>query len=119
MVAVINVDAYLFLAFSDLTCHPEDTRIGLFWLHCVPDSKEIELESSNQEASPSAGKSTGVVSVPCCTWKCFPTAISGGVDISEVPDVTQFSVRVKKLLQELVSLEFTAYLSVFDLFSTQ
>ena len=23
----INVDAYLFLAFSDLTCHLEDTRI--------------------------------------------------------------------------------------------
>ena len=28
MVAVISVDAYTFLAFSDLTCHLEDTRIG-------------------------------------------------------------------------------------------
>ena len=27
MVAVINVDAYTFLAFSDLTCHLEDTGI--------------------------------------------------------------------------------------------
>ena len=25
----------LFLAFSDLTCHLEDTGIGVFWLHCI------------------------------------------------------------------------------------
>ena len=51
-----------------------------------PDSKETKLGNRDQEASPSAGKKTGVVSVPCsCTWKCTPTAISGGVDISEVP----------------------------------
>ena len=35
MVAVINVDAYLFLAFSDLTCYLEDTGIGVSWLHCA------------------------------------------------------------------------------------
>ena len=51
----------------------------------LPDSKEFELESSNQEASSSAGKNTGVVLVPCCAWKCVPTAISGGVDVSEFP----------------------------------
>ena len=34
MVAVINVDACHFLAFSDLTCHLEDTKIGVFRLHC-------------------------------------------------------------------------------------
>ena len=50
-----------------------------------PDSKETELESSDQEASPSAGKNTGVVLVLCRAWKCAPTANSGGVDISEVP----------------------------------
>ena len=33
MVAVISVDAYLFLAFSNLTCHLEDARIGFFSLH--------------------------------------------------------------------------------------
>ena len=33
MVAVISVDAYPFLAFSDLTCHLEDTGIGVFWLY--------------------------------------------------------------------------------------
>ena len=33
VVAVISVDTYPFLAFSDLTCHLEDTGIGVFWLH--------------------------------------------------------------------------------------
>ena len=33
MVAVLSVDAYPFLAFSDLTCHFEDTGIGIFRLH--------------------------------------------------------------------------------------
>ena len=51
----------------------------------LPDSKEIELGSSNQEASPSANANIGVVSVPYCTWKCVTTAILGGVDISKVP----------------------------------
>ena len=35
VVAVISVDAYPFLAFSDLTCHLEDTVIGVFWLLCA------------------------------------------------------------------------------------
>ena len=35
VVAVIGVDAYHFLAYPDLTCHLEDTEIGVFWLHCV------------------------------------------------------------------------------------
>ena len=34
MAAVVIVDAYPFLAFLDLTCHLEDTAIGVFWLHC-------------------------------------------------------------------------------------
>ena len=50
-----------------------------------PDSKEIQLGSSDQEASPSAGKNTGIVLVPCRAWKRVLTAISGGVDIFEVP----------------------------------
>ena len=33
VVAVISVDAYLFLTFSDLTSHFEHTRIGVFWLY--------------------------------------------------------------------------------------
>ena len=46
------------------------------------DSKETDHGSSDQEVSPSTVKSTGVVLVPCHTWKCVNTAISGGVDIS-------------------------------------
>ena len=34
VVVVISVDAYPFLAFSDLTFHLEDTGIGVFWLLC-------------------------------------------------------------------------------------
>ena len=47
---MISVNAYPFLAFSDLTCHPEDTRIGFYGCTVPPDSKEAELRSSNQEA---------------------------------------------------------------------
>ena len=51
----------------------------------LSDSKEIKLGSSSQEASPSVDKNNGIVLVPFCAWKCVPTAISGGVDIFEVP----------------------------------
>ena len=51
----------------------------------LPDSKETELGSSNQDVSPSACKNTGKVLVLCRAWKCVATAISGGVDISEIP----------------------------------
>ena len=56
VVAVISADAYPFLAFSDLTCHLEETELG----------------SSDQEASPSAGKITGVVLVPCSRMEVRP-----------------------------------------------
>ena len=67
----------------------------------LPDSKETELGSSDQEASPSADKNTGVVLVPCLHM-CVPTAIFGGVDISKIPWVSfvmthEFSVRVTKI----------------------
>ena len=32
---IVSVDAYPFLAFSDLNCHLEDIGIGVFWLHCA------------------------------------------------------------------------------------
>ena len=50
-----------------------------------PGSKETKLGRSNQEASPSAGKNTRIVLEPCRAWKYVPTAISSGVNISEVP----------------------------------
>ena len=42
VVAVINVDASPFLTLSDLTCHLEDTGIGVFWLDSL-DSKDTKL----------------------------------------------------------------------------
>ena len=50
-----------------------------------PDIKKTKLENREQEVSPSAGKNTELVLVPCRAWKFVPTAISGGVDISDVP----------------------------------
>ena len=63
---MISVDAYAFLPFSDLTCHLEDTGIEVFSGCTVPpDSKEAKLGSSQQEASPSAGKNTRIDLVSC------------------------------------------------------
>ena len=84
MVAVIRVDAYTFLAFSDLTFHRMQEYV---FSGCTvpPDNKKNKLGSSDQEASPSAGKNTEVVLVSCRTRKCVPIAISGGVDTSVAP----------------------------------
>ena len=49
-----------------------------------PNSSETEVRRSDQEASPLAGKNTRVVLASCRAWKCVPTAISGGVNLSEV-----------------------------------
>ena len=46
-------------------------------------SKETKLGSNNQYASPLAVKNNREVLVPFHTWKCVPTAISGGVDIPD------------------------------------
>ena len=77
VLAVINLDAYLFLASSDLTCHfgPVTLRTQKF-SDCIapPDSNETKLGSSNKEVFPSAGKNTEVVLVPYCAWKGVPTA---------------------------------------------
>ena len=35
VLAVISVNAYPLLVFSDLTSHLEDTGIGVFWFHCA------------------------------------------------------------------------------------
>ena len=124
VVPVISVDAYPFLDFSDLICHLEDTGQVLSDRPVLPDIKETKLASSNQEPSPSEGKNTGIVLVPCHTWKCAPTAISSGVDISEVPGCHLLLQRSSqwgswKLLQGLVPHELTGYFSVFNLFLLQ
>ena len=35
VVALINVDAYPFLAFPDLTCYLENMGLGVFLLYCA------------------------------------------------------------------------------------
>ena len=89
-----------------------------------PDSNKTELGSTDQEASPSAGKNTGVLFVPCHTWICVPTAMSGHVDISKASRChllwhMSSQQRSQKLFPGLLSCEVTTYLSVFDLFLTQ
>ena len=73
-----------------------------------PARKETEFGSRDQEASPSAGKNTRIFLVPCCAWKCVPTAISDGLDICEVTGchllqqiVTEFSVRVTEITSRI------------------
>ena len=60
----------IFLAFSDMTCHLEDTGIWVF-SGCseLLDSRETKLGSSNQEASSFAGGNTEEVLVPCLCMK--------------------------------------------------
>ena len=75
------------------------------------------------EASLSSGINTRIL-VPCLKWKCVPTTISGGVDISEVPGcylLQQMSSQggSQNFLQRLVVHELTVYLSIFNLFLTQ
>ena len=106
MVAVISVMLILF--WLSLTW-PVTLRIQEYMFSVctlLPDSKETKPGSSNQEASTSAGKNTRIVLVTCCTWKCVLTAISCGVDISEILGshlLQQMSSQ--KLIQGLVSHE--------------
>ena len=89
----------------------------------LPDSKETKLGSSYKEASPSAGKNTGVVLVPCCSWNCPSSYFRWcgyfwGPWVSFVM-IDGFSVRVTKISWGLVFHQLTACISVFDQFLTQ
>ena len=124
MVAVIIVDAYPFWLSQSGPVTLRKQEQVFYGCTVPPVSKETKLGSSDQEASPSAGKNTNIVLVPCRIWKCVPTATSGGVDISEVPGchlLQQMSSQYgsQKLLQRLVSHELTVHLSGFNLFLTQ
>ena len=82
MLAVTSVDAYPFFFFRTLRI------LELVFSGCtVPlDSMETwKLGSSGQETSSSADKNIKVFLVSFCTWKCVPTAITGGVDNFKVP----------------------------------
>ena len=83
----------------------------------LPDSKETKLGSSDQEASPSAGKNTRVVLVSClcmdvrhysyfrwCGFFCGPFVSFATTD--------EFSVRVKSITPRTT---LTVYFSIFNL----
>ena len=63
VVGMISVDAYPLIQTWPLTLKIQKQVFSGYSV--PPDSKETELRSSDQEASPSAGKNTGIVLVPC------------------------------------------------------
>ena len=71
-----------------------------------PDSKETELGSSDQEASPSAGKNTGLVLVSCSHMEVRPYSYFGCCGyflclwVSFVM-ADEFSVRVTKITSRI------------------
>ena len=85
VVTVITVDAYPFWPSQTWPITLGAQEWVFSGCTVLPDSKETELWSDDQESSPSAGKNTRIVLVPRCPWKCVPTAISSGVNISKVP----------------------------------
>ena len=89
----------------------------------LPVSKETELGSRDQEASPSAGKSTEIILASCHAYRNVYLQLFLVVWIFLRSlicyDRWVLSEGHKKLLQGLVSHELTAYLSVFNLFLMQ
>ena len=107
VLAVTSVDVYLFFWLSHAWPVTWRTQEYVF-SGCIvpPDSKKIKLRSSDQEASPWAVKNTGVVLVPCSSWKCVPATILGDVDFSQGPWVPlfmadEFSVRVRNIISKI------------------
>ena len=47
VLAVISVDTYPFLGFSDMTCHLEDMGIGVFWLQYVDHVEKCLFSDSS------------------------------------------------------------------------
>ena len=84
------------------------------------DSDGTELGSSDQDASPSACRNTGVVLVPRLCLEVQPHNYFWWCGYFRGPRVSfvttdEFSVSVTNLLQGLVPHELTAYLSIFKL----
>ena len=78
----------------------------LFGCAVLPDTKETELGSSDQEASPSAGKNIGEVLVPCSRMEVHPYSYFCwcgyflGTWVS-FATTDEFSVRVTKIISRI------------------
>ena len=113
VVTVINVDAYLFLAFSDVTYHLENKRIDVF----QPVSLcHLVVRRLNLEVATTRLKIPGQFQIHVAHGSMSPQLCWGYSQSPRVSFVTtdQFSVRIIKITQ--VSQELTAYLSDFHLF---
>ena len=88
--------------------------------HCTVPPYSKELGSSNQEASPSAGKNTGVVLVPCSHLEVCPYSYFRWCGYFWGPWVSfvmteKFSVRVTKTTSR-IGVSWTHSLPIFNLF---
>ena len=102
VVAVISVDDYPCLSFFRPDLSPSGYRNKCFLVVRPPDSKETELGSSDQVPSPSAGKNTGVVLVPCLRMEVCPYSYFRWCAYFWRPRVSfvttdEFSLRVTKI----------------------
>ena len=115
VVAAISADANTFLAFSDMTCHLVHTETGVFVALCHLIVRRPNLEVVIKRLLHQHVKLPGQFYCHVRAWKCVPTAISGGTDISKIPGChllwqMSFQGGSQKLLQGLVSHELTAFL---------
>ena len=116
VVAVNNADAHLLMTFPDLTCYLVDT--GMFY-GCTtsPDIKDTKLISSNQETYPSVGKNTGLVFMPCWTWKLvqlFPVVWILSRYLGVICYDIEISLRVTKITSN-ISVSWTQSLPFWSL----
>ena len=107
---MVNVDACPFFGFLRSDLLPWGYGNRCFLVALPPDSKDTKLGSSDQEASPLAGKNTGVVLVPCLHMEVHPYSYYRWCGYFWGSWV---SVRVLKITSGLVSQKLTAYLSFF------
>ena len=127
VVAVIIVELMLILFWLSQTW-PVSFRIQelvFFGYTVLPDSKEIELESNNQEGSPSAGKNSRVVLVPFLHMEVHPYSYLRWCGCFWGPWVSffttdEFSVRATKITSRIALMNsqstflFLTYLNLMD-----
>ena len=123
LVTVISVDPYPFLAFSDLTCHLEDTEIAkcVLVVLCSILARRHNLEVATKRLLHQPGKKTEVVLVPYHTWTCY-FWWCGYFQVPWLSFVTtdEFSVGSQNYFKDWWLMNSQArYFSVFELFLTQ
>ena len=101
VVAVISVDPYPFLAFSDLTCHLEDTRCFLVSLCCLI-VRRPNLEVATKRLLHQQVKIPGLVLVPSSRMEVCPYSDFRWCGYFWSPwllffTIDEFSVRVTKI----------------------